>query len=170
MRCSWTTSTFPLFLYGTLRAGGARHGLIAPYLESAVPSRVWGRLYHAPAGYPALEVPEACWLAHGTADPVADAVLASGMGTVTPVCPEGDWGWVLGDVVELRDPGHSIPPVDAYEDFRPGGPCLYARVLLAVEVGDGALPAWAYVKAPSGGDRRITSGEWRPESNPDWGG
>jgi gamma-glutamylcyclotransferase (GGCT)/AIG2-like uncharacterized protein YtfP len=49
------------------------HDRFCSQAVSIEPATTWGRLYHLPAGFPALEVPETSILAHGTADPIADA-------------------------------------------------------------------------------------------------
>ena len=140
--------TMSFFLYGTLRPGGTRHSLVAPYLVSSAMARVWGRLYHLDAGYPALELPEAIIQLHGTADPVADATRAAAMPVPEQVRPKGDWDWVHGDVVKLRDPRIAVPLLDDYEGFRPGGVGLYNRVLAVIEAGGGPVLAWTYTQPP----------------------
>jgi len=47
-------SALPLFVYGTLLAGGARSGLLSGLRRQ--PARVRGHLFRMPAGYPALEL------------------------------------------------------------------------------------------------------------------
>jgi len=155
--------TIPLFLYGTLRRGGAQHGLIAPYLEFQTPARLWGRLYHLAAGYPAVEVPEDAILARGTGDALTDASIAWHNHPGTPRRSPGDWGWVEGDYVRLREPARCLPVLDDYEDFRPGERCLYQRVLVSVASEAHGATAWLYTKEATAGDIRIPSGIWRPE-------
>jgi hypothetical protein len=44
------------------------------------------------------------------------------------------------------DPAQRLPPIDELEDFHPGNPSLYRRVLLPVCLEDGrTTTAWAYV-------------------------
>lgn len=154
--------TVRLFLYGTLRPEGSHHHLLAPWVVDAAPARIWGRLYHVPAGYPSIEIPEENILAIGTArgddDAVADAQVTVPDGPVA----ESDWGWVYGDVVTLSAPAASLPPLDDYEGFRPGRPSLYRRVLAPVVVAEERLLAWAYVRKSQRGDRRIRDGVWTP--------
>jgi gamma-glutamylcyclotransferase (GGCT)/AIG2-like uncharacterized protein YtfP len=157
----------PFFLYGTLRPGGAQHGLVSPYVVTALPARAWGRLYHVAAGcYPALEIPESAVLADGSATPSADAETSSFLGNARVVRASGDWDWVLGDWVVLRQPDQCVPVLDDYEGYCPGGPSLYRRVLIAVETAQGAAYAWVYTKSPESGDRRLLSGSWSPENLP----
>jgi len=152
--------TLPLFLYGTLRPGGERHDLVAPWLMEGVPARVWGRLYHVAAGYPALDVPRERVIAHGTTDSVADAALARDTEAACTDTVAGDWGWVYGDVVMLAEPERSLPPIDDYEDFRPGTACLYDRVLIAAITDGGPRIAWTYVKTPDPEDIPLPGGRW----------
>ncbi|NNV05092.1 gamma-glutamylcyclotransferase [Geobacillus sp. C56-T2] len=46
--------TINVFVYGTLRIGGRNHRLIANYVQSVRKVTVKGRLFHLPAGYPAM--------------------------------------------------------------------------------------------------------------------
>lgn len=52
-----------LFVYGTLKRGYGNHQRYCSSAVSIEPARVWGRLYHLSAGFPALEVPEESVLA-----------------------------------------------------------------------------------------------------------
>lgn len=61
-----------LFVYGTLKRGFWNHDQFCTRAISIEPATTWGWLYHLPAGFPALEVPDCSILAHGTADPLAD--------------------------------------------------------------------------------------------------
>lgn len=136
----------PLFFYGTLRTGEPGHGLVAPFIESVKPARIRGRVRRLPGGYPALRIPAEAVLAEGTADPVADAALAWVVRRAEVVTAPGDWTWVEGELAVLRDPAHALPRLDRYEEFEPGGPSLYQRVLAAVETPLGPEAAWLYVK------------------------
>ena len=98
--------------------------------------------------YPALEVPETAIRAHGTENPEADAALASGLAPTGIQEVTGDWGWVLGDLVVLRQPHRAVPPLDDYEDFKPGAKSLFDRVLTTVDTGEDWVLAWTYTKAP----------------------
>jgi len=61
-----------LFVYGTLKKGFWNFDRFCTRAISIEPATTWGRLYHLPTGFPALEVPESNILATGTADPLAD--------------------------------------------------------------------------------------------------
>lgn len=154
--------TLPLFLYGTLRHGGERHDLVAPYLVATAAARVWGRLYQVDGeDYPALEAPDTLVLATGTAIPHADTTTAHEYPVSECTTVSGDWDWVSGDLVTLKNPAFCLPLLDDYEEFRPGGNSLYQRVLMAVQFQDGVAAAWTYTKVPEPGDRRIVQGCWR---------
>lgn len=168
MTIRYDPKSIVFFLYGTLRPGASQHGLIAPYILTSMPARAWGRLYQvAGDAYPALELPEAAIRARGTADPEADAALASRLAPTRLKEDAGDWGWVLGDLVALREPHLAVPPMDAYEDFQPGAMSLFNRVLITVGTGENWALAWTYTKAPGTDDRRIRSGAWPSDSNID---
>lgn len=155
-------ATIRLFFYGTLMRGQCHHGLVAPWLTHAEPARVWGRLYQLEAGYPALEVPPESVLATGTDAPRLDAATGQWETSQPLKMHAGDWGWVHGDVAELRDPAQSIPPIDDYEEVRSGDTCLYLRVLIPVACDRDTLPAWTYVRTIGSGGTRIASGVWTP--------
>lgn len=154
----------PIFLYGTLRPGGSHGYLVTPYLVEQSPARTWGRLYHAPAGYPALDVPEAACLATGTLDPARDAATAaSHRPTSLTSSQNGDWGWVYGELVWIIRLAECMPALDQYEGFCPGGRSLYKRVLISVACLGTAQVAWTYVKKPAPRDRRLPGGIWPPK-------
>ncbi len=157
--------TVSIFLYGTLRPEASHHHLVAPWVIDSVPAEIWGRLYHVPAGYPSVEIPEEFMVAVGTANPEDDARAADRLPVPEGALPEGDWDWVQGDVVTLSAPSVSIPPLDDYEGFRPGRPSLYRRVLAPVLVAEETTLAWVYVRKSQRGDRRICDGVWTPLSN-----
>jgi len=152
-----------LFVYGSLKRGycnhdrfisrrslgegGCRHAL------DIRPATTVGHLYDLPAGFPALEVPEAAILAVGTGDPLADGETQARVAPRDLVMPEaeGDWGVVHGELITFADPAHDLPPLDRLEgSVAPGGGCcpsgqpvslrsahpdghgLYRRALVAV--------------------------------------
>lgn len=57
-----------LFVYGTLKKGFWNFDRFCTRAISIEPATTWGRLYHLPAGFPALEVPESSILVTATAD------------------------------------------------------------------------------------------------------
>jgi gamma-glutamylcyclotransferase (GGCT)/AIG2-like uncharacterized protein YtfP len=52
---------------------------------------------------------------------------------------------VYGELLAFDDPETRLPAIDRLEGFHPGGPCLYRRVLVPVQVNGTDLPAWLYV-------------------------
>ena len=140
-----------LFVYGTLKSGQSRHHLLAAQAERVEPAQVWGHLYHLPAGYPMLVVPSQSVLATGTSDPHTDLVVQRHFATTSYdyqrfAAPDGDeWAPIEGEVISLSE-GTLLTAIDHYEGFAPGGPSLYARVLVPTW-GPSTLPAWTYVAA-----------------------
>jgi gamma-glutamylcyclotransferase (GGCT)/AIG2-like uncharacterized protein YtfP len=135
-----------IFVYGTLKQGYCNHERFCKTAVSIKPAWVWGRLYHLPAGYPALEVPEASVLAHGTRNPLADErtqntllVPASAMDK-----PDGDWDKIQGELITFAEPELELPPIDFLEGFNPGGWCMYERVLVTSDVDKTYVSAWLY--------------------------
>lgn len=147
-----------LFVYGTLKRG---YWNFERYCRNAVdiqPATVWGRLYQLPAGYPAIEVPETTILAHGTDDPVADAITQKCLAETSYnwTRPEGDWDLVHGEVMTFLDPERDLPPIDRLEGVGLKKPTLYDRVLLASSVG----LVWLYWMNGINADPRLFDGNW----------
>ena len=144
------TPTITCFVYGTLRRGHANHARFCRNAIDIRPATTWGRLYRLPAGYPALEVPESAILAHGTADPRADAATQARLATTLPPqaadCPPaGDWDLIHGELITFPDPARDLPPLDRLEGFRPGQASLYHRVLAQARVRGKAVAVWVYI-------------------------
>ena len=49
------------------------------------------------------------------------------------------------ELLTFDDPEIRLPAIDRLEGFHPGGPCLYRRVLVPVQVNGTVLTAWLYV-------------------------
>ncbi len=141
-----------LFVYGTLKRGFPNHDHFCRNAIDIQPATVWGRLYDLGA-YPALEVPEESILAHGTADPLADAAAQARFPAEMVQYPNRSakdltgrgWWLVCGELISFEDPEERVPRLDRLEGFRPSGQSLYRRVLVPVFTGDEPAPAWAYV-------------------------
>jgi gamma-glutamylcyclotransferase (GGCT)/AIG2-like uncharacterized protein YtfP len=155
-----TQTIFRLFVYGTLKRGCSNHRRFCAGARSIEPAVVWGRLYHLQAGFPALEVPEELILARGTSDPLADARRQQEVGTPPFDRPTGDWDLIHGELVTFTNPLRELPPIDRLEDFRPGRPSLYQRVLVAVQCGNNSIPAWTYWMPCRPDAERLTGGRW----------
>ena len=105
---------------------------------------------------PILQAPEEDILAIGTTNPLADvATQAPVMACMSNPEPTPDrhqenataapWGPAYGEVLTFDDHENRLPAIDRLEGFHPGGPCLYRRVLVPVQVNRSVLPAWLYV-------------------------
>lgn len=140
-----------LFVYGTLRSGHPEHEALCRGVVEVQAASVWGRLQHLPEGYPALELPAGVVLEVGTLDYEADASKLAG--TVSPIggqpCPADGWTQVVGELLTFPDAATMLPVLDEYEEFTPGQPSLYTRVLAAVQVLDKSQLAWLYVRGDS---------------------
>ncbi len=152
-----------IFVYGTLKQGYYNHERFCKTAVSIQPAWTWGRLYHLPAGYPGLEIPEASVLACGTRTPLVDERTQNS--TLVPAAemnkPTGDWDKIQGELITFANPELDLPPIDRLEGFTPGGWCLYVRVLVPVAVGNIVKPVWLYrYNLPHSGER-IDSGDWR---------
>ena len=160
-------ATLRLFVYGTLKRGGRYHARFCGGALSIEPASVRGRLYTLPEGYLVLVVPPERILANGSGDAIADVTRqesfarsrwsregTSGCGpyhaSVMPAASPEDAGWqdVHGELQTFDDPADRLAAIDALEDFHPGAPSLYLRVLLPVRRYSEYVAAWTYV-APS---------------------
>jgi gamma-glutamylcyclotransferase (GGCT)/AIG2-like uncharacterized protein YtfP len=111
-----------LFVYGTLREGGSNHAwLLRTHPEGLTRAWVAGRLFHLPAGYPALVAgPE-------------------------PQSPPPGPGWVRGDFVGYEDEADlasALADLDPLEGVEEG---LFTREVLPVVLEGGhRYQAWVY--------------------------
>jgi len=135
-----------LFVYGTLKRGYWNHDRYCRNAIDIRPATTWGRLYQLPAGYPALEVPESHILAHGTADPLADAQTQARLNATphTFIRPTGDWDLIHGELITFPNPSQDLPPIDRLEGFYVGGTSLYRRVLICIWGDAKHCLAWVY--------------------------
>ena len=151
-----TTGMLRLFVYGTLKRGFWNHDRFCRGVLTVEDAVVRGRLFETPSGIPVLMVPEEDILAVGTINPRADVDTQAHV-TVRMSNPEptpdrhqenatgAPWGPVYGELLTFNDPEIRLPAIDRLEGFHPGGPCLYRRVLVPVQVNGADLPAWLYV-------------------------
>jgi len=153
-----------LFVYGTLKRGFWNHDRFCTRAISIKPATTWGRLYHLPAGFPALEVPETCILAHGTADPITDARTQNSteLSGNAMTRPEGDWDLVHGELMTFANPAFDLPPIDRLEGFNPNCHSMYQRVLVAVSSENQIRSVWLYHYDLVHNGERIVSGHWNP--------
>ena len=148
-----------LLVYGTLKRGFPNHDRFCRNAIDIQPATVWGRLYDLGA-YPALEVPEESILAHGTADPLADAATQAHYAAHVPphapnTPPVGDWDLIHGELITIPDPAQNLPPLDDLEGFRPDHASLYHRVLAKTQCNIRPCYAWLYCMMRSPEGKRI---------------
>ena len=165
-----TQGMLRIFVYGTLKRGFWNHDRFCRGVLDIQEAMVRGRLYEMSSGIPVLQVPDGDILAGGTTDPLSDvatqARLSSRMASRLEPTPESataaDWGRVYGELLTFDDPETRLPSIDRLEGFRPGGSCLYRRVLVPVCITEMVQPAWLYIgdSCPRPGLRVIPSGIW----------
>lgn len=76
--------------------------------------------------------------------------------------PEGE-DVIVGNIVILNEPEHSLQILDNYEGFGPeqSQPNLFIRKSLPVETINGAIFCWVYLyNLPVGGFKQIISGDY----------
>ncbi|MGH2272836.1 gamma-glutamylcyclotransferase family protein [Anaerohalosphaeraceae bacterium U12dextr] len=151
-----TTGILRLFVYGTLKRGFWNHDRFCRGVLAVEDATVRGRLFETSSGIPVLLVPEEDILAVGTTNPLADvatqAHVPARMSNPEPTpdrLPKkgtgAPWGPVYGEILTFDDPETRLPAIDRLEGFHPGGPSLYRRVLVPIQVNRSVLPAWLYV-------------------------
>jgi len=151
-----TNGMLRLFVYGTLKRGFWNHDRFCRGVLAVEDALVRGRLFETSSGIPVLQVPEEDILAVGTTNPLADvatqAHVTARMSNPEPTpdrLPKkgtgAPWASVYGELLTFDDPETRLPAIDRLEGFHPGGPCLYRRVLVPVQVNGADLPAWLYV-------------------------
>ena len=169
-----TSGMLRLFVYGTLKRGFWNHDRFCRGVLAVEDAVVRSRLFETPSGIPVLQVPEEDILAVGTTAPLADvatqarlAALARDPGSTPDRLPKNatcaPWGAVYGELLTFNDPETRLPAIDRLEGFRPGGLCLYSRVLVPVRTNGAGLPAWIYVAGSSISDslKVLQNGVWR---------
>ena len=149
---------FRLFVYGTLRPGGANHDRFCSWALSVEPAAIVGRLPMLPADYPIVTVPVETILLRGTPWGLWDAVRAEAVpperiaaaGRLLPRSGDGQggdtspWSLIPGEVLIFDDPEPRLAALDRLEGFRPGRSALYARVFVPLQSHPGRA-AWVYV-------------------------
>ncbi|MEM9423317.1 MAG: gamma-glutamylcyclotransferase [Spirochaetota bacterium] len=133
-----------IFVYGTLKKGFCYHDRFCSRAIRIEALATWGRLYHLPAGFPALEVPDSSVLAIGTTDPLVDTQTQNTIEPPKMAQPQGDWDMVHGELLTFANPSLDLPPIDQLEEFNPDGRSMYQRVLVAAQSRDGIQAVWLY--------------------------
>ena len=150
------SSELRIFVYGTLKRGFSNHERYCKGLLRAEPACLTGRLYKLTAQIPVMIIPDRQVLARGSADIAADvqtqekqeASLRREKTTLEDITgmPGDNWRKVCGELFRFGDPGSRLPSIDFLEDFQPGQPSTYNRVLVPVTLPDGSeTTAWVYV-------------------------
>jgi gamma-glutamylcyclotransferase (GGCT)/AIG2-like uncharacterized protein YtfP len=160
-----------VFVYGTLKRGQVNHELFCRGAVAAEDVFTYGRLFHLPAGYPALTVPPRIVLAAATQDLAADLALqrewaerlARERGAERAGGPEETARVVSGEWMVFSDPETRLPRLDRLEGFRPGRRSLYQRVLIRVwtDAERPPRPAWTYIQ-PQPLGTLVPGGSWPP--------
>jgi gamma-glutamylcyclotransferase (GGCT)/AIG2-like uncharacterized protein YtfP len=148
-----------IFVYGTLKKGFSNHDLYCSGVLRIEPARLRGRLFRLTPDIPVMVLPGSEILAIGSENPVSDAQMLRDIESVrimpraagdTGFLPaeesEKTWKIIDGELHFFGDPESRLPLIDELEEFRPGEPSTYIRVLVRVELADGSLTtAWTYV-------------------------
>lgn len=161
------TSELAVFVYGTLMRGEANHPHFCADALAVKAATTIGRLFHLPAGYPALAAERTAVLARADGDVQVDLALQRDWDARLRTEPAGEWptphegNLVHGEWMTFDDPAVRLPMLDRLEGFRPGRPSLYHRVLVRCWVGTQHAPraAWTYVQ-PRPRGTPVHGGRW----------
>jgi gamma-glutamylcyclotransferase (GGCT)/AIG2-like uncharacterized protein YtfP len=139
-----------IFVYGTLKRGFPNHERYCKGLLRAEPACLTGRLFKLTAQIPVMMIPDDHVLVQGSADTSADMRLQEQFQSTLPrwekSTPEGGYRKVYGELLYFGDPETRLPSMDFLEDFQPGKPSTYNRVLASVMLQGGSeTAAWVYV-------------------------
>jgi gamma-glutamylcyclotransferase (GGCT)/AIG2-like uncharacterized protein YtfP len=167
-----TTPPLAVFVYGTLKRGQVNHPLFCSGAAAIEPAVTRGRLFHLPAGYPALWTPPEVVLAEATGRLSTDLELQQrwqrrldGEADEPRPANGSAASLVSGEWIQFHDAALRLPRLDRLEVFRPGRRSLYQRVLIRTWVGEiqVARAAWTYTRHDPEGIP-IPSGSWPPAS------
>ncbi|GAB7080428.1 gamma-glutamylcyclotransferase [Megalodesulfovibrio paquesii] len=141
-----------LFVYGTLKRGCYGFEQYCQGCCSLQPAAVRGRVVDRPEGYPTLFIPPEDVLAIGSEDILRDLALPWRYEPVQAAsfpALEPPWRFVLGEVLEFKDPESRLRVFDEFEDFLPDDKSCYCRVLAPVITGKTVSAAWLYASPHS---------------------
>jgi gamma-glutamylcyclotransferase (GGCT)/AIG2-like uncharacterized protein YtfP len=165
-----------IFVYGTLKQGFSNHERYCRGLLRAEPAYLAGRLFKLSARVPVMTVADEQVLGRGSADVGADMELQEKLDAIlrerentkgrdTREVPGGSPRRVCGELLYFGDPVTRLPSIDLLEEFRPGRPSTYNRVLASVTLPDGSeRAAWVYIAGFDIGKLEEYKGEtWFPD-------
>ena len=154
-------SDLRVFVYGTLKRGFSNHDAYCTGVLRICSAWLRGRLFRLSPEIPVMTVPDEDILAYGTASVAVDVAaqekfesFPAGEETARPAsgCGPG-WRKVMGELLVFGDPETRLPILDSLEEFRPGRPSTYIRVLVSITLpGSLQTSAWTYIAGvdPSG--------------------
>jgi len=153
-----------VFVYGTLMRGQVNHPRFCHGARDAGPGTLRGRIYHLPAGYPAVSVDAAEVLEIATGDLAEDLRLQrhwdAHLTDEARVPAPGPERVVHGEWIRFDDGEPRLRRLDWLGGFVPGGGGLYDRVLVRITSADRrSLAAWTYVQAEPRGTL-LPHGRW----------
>ncbi|QQL46090.1 gamma-glutamylcyclotransferase family protein [Sulfuriroseicoccus oceanibius] len=138
---------FRLFVYGSLKRGLEYHDRFCSGAEDITQATLHGKLFHLEEGYPGLILPESTILAHGCTDYLRDLEIQDQHNALSPLpeTPPADTQCVHGELMHFPNPIDSLPAIDWLEEFTPGEPSPYQRVLTTIMADHRPLAAWTYI-------------------------
>ncbi len=148
------TPELRIFAYGTLKKGFPNHDAHCNGVLRTCPAWLHGRLFKLSHEIPAMVVPDSDILVRGTAGVAADieaqeefeSFLRSKEAGGPGSSGASSWGMVRGELLVFNDPESRLPLLDTLEEFRPGYPSTYIRVLVLINLPGGSQTcAWAYI-------------------------
>ncbi len=147
-------SELRVFVYGTLKRGFPNHDAYCSGVLQVCPAWLPGKLFKLSPYDPVMTVPGEDILVYGTASVAVDIeaqekfeslLKNKGTGGLASLGDTG-WGKVRGELLIFNDSQTRLPLLDGFEEFRPGRPSTYIRVLMFVTlVGGLQTSAWTYI-------------------------
>jgi gamma-glutamylcyclotransferase (GGCT)/AIG2-like uncharacterized protein YtfP len=148
------TPELRVFAYGTLKRGFSNHDAHCAGVLRTCPAWLQGRLFKLSAEIPAMVVPDEDILEYGTASVAVDMEAQEKFESQLRIEEAGgqgssgasSWGKVRGELLIFNDPQTRLPLLDSLEQFQPGCPSTYIRVLVFITLPDGSQTcAWTYI-------------------------
>ena len=171
-------SALRIFVYGTLKKSFSNHAQYCTGVLRLEQALLRGTLFKLNPRAPIMTIPDADILAYGTMNVAEDlevqekfeSILTPRLkaGEETPAEKSGDRSIVRGEILFFGDAETRLPMIDSLEDFLPGEPSTYLRVLVNATLLDGhQTSAWTYIAGFDTGKLEKYAGEtWFPDSEP----
>ena len=148
-------SALRIFVYGTLKENFSNHVQYCTGVLRIEQALLRGRLFKRTPDIPAMIIPKTDIFANGTTNVLKDLEVQEKFesilrrerkGEKKPAEKAEDWGIVRGEILFFGDAQTRLPLIDGLEEFVPGEPSTYLRVLVNATLLSGQrISAWTYI-------------------------